>query len=262
MVTFIDTELHLGHHGAADPSPYLNALLIPGLSLGHPEATSLSVWQPGWHAISGDADNSLLPIHSLAGNIATRCSGLTQHEASEGHPFIDDIQTPVDFSVQQAFSQAPSGGSQFRGMFYSSHVAHPKFTNILDLDLDFNALHAFQAPIQDVADNYMILTPPFSAAVPTSDLLIPTRFGAQVAAPAPAPVPSKCHFVCTNCNKIFKRDSDRIGHENSIHFNHHGAHLCPIVGCAKAQGKGFSRPDKVTEHLWKCHGDLGFLKRT
>jgi hypothetical protein len=62
------------------------------------------------------------------------------------------------------------------------------------------------------------------------------------------------------CNKTFKRDADRSRHEYSVHFKNSGLHLCPIVGCPKSYGKGYSRPDKITEHLWKKHANLGFTK--
>lgn len=70
-------------------------------------------------------------------------------------------------------------------------------------------------------------------------------------------------FPCQlGCGKTFKRDADRARHENSrVHRIVQGHHLCPITGCRKSQGIGFSRSDKVTEHLWKKHADLGYKKR-
>jgi hypothetical protein len=62
------------------------------------------------------------------------------------------------------------------------------------------------------------------------------------------------------CVQTFKRDADRSRHEQSVHFKNPGLHLCPIAGCPKSYGKGYSRPDKVTEHLWKKHANLGFTK--
>ena len=62
------------------------------------------------------------------------------------------------------------------------------------------------------------------------------------------------------CVQTFKRDADRSRHEQSVHFKNPGLHLCPIAGCPKSYAKGYSRPDKVTEHLWKKHANLGFTK--
>jgi len=67
-------------------------------------------------------------------------------------------------------------------------------------------------------------------------------------------------YNCSHCMRSFKRDSDRIRHENATHLGQ--VYLCPVAGCVKSQGQGYSRPDKVTEHLWKKHGNLGFVKRT
>jgi hypothetical protein len=62
------------------------------------------------------------------------------------------------------------------------------------------------------------------------------------------------------CNKAFKRDADRSRHEYSVHYKSSGLRLCPITGCPKSYRKGYSRSDKVTEHLWKKHANLGFTK--
>ncbi|KAF8846741.1 hypothetical protein BDZ45DRAFT_682355 [Acephala macrosclerotiorum] len=78
--------------------------------------------------------------------------------------------------------------------------------------------------------------------------------------PAPAPTPTALH-ACNfpACNKRFKRPYDLVRHQNSVHMN--ANHLCPIAGCPKARnGAGYRRSDKVTEHLWKKHGDLGYTK--
>jgi hypothetical protein len=64
----------------------------------------------------------------------------------------------------------------------------------------------------------------------------------------------------TACSKSFTRDADRIRHENQVHRTQPGLHVCPIIGCPKSLGNGYSRADKVVEHLWKKHGDLGFVK--
>ena len=75
--------------------------------------------------------------------------------------------------------------------------------------------------------------------------------------------PSNQRFSCSSCLQTFKRDKDRIRHENNVHrANPNLAHYCPIQGCVKNQGQGYSRADKVTEHLWKVHANLGYTKRT
>lgn len=79
----------------------------------------------------------------------------------------------------------------------------------------------------------------------------------------PAPLFQTTALIpCTypTCNKTFKRASDRTRHEDSVHLNNPGIHLCPVPGCVKSHGKGYSRSDKVTEHLWKKHANLGYTK--
>ncbi|KAH8749808.1 hypothetical protein BGZ57DRAFT_1010450 [Hyaloscypha finlandica] len=81
--------------------------------------------------------------------------------------------------------------------------------------------------------------------------------------PAPQqPLPPQ-RFPCTllGCTKSFKRHSDRIRHQNTVHMARQGLHLCPVAGCPKSHGAGFKRSDKLTEHLWKKHGDRGYTKR-
>jgi hypothetical protein len=71
-------------------------------------------------------------------------------------------------------------------------------------------------------------------------------------------------FTCGrgNCTKAFRRKADLVRHRKTIHGVNHILHFCPILGCAKSQGHGhgYSRDDKLTEHMWKKHGNLGFSK--
>ncbi|KAH6702973.1 hypothetical protein BKA61DRAFT_661338 [Leptodontidium sp. MPI-SDFR-AT-0119] len=70
---------------------------------------------------------------------------------------------------------------------------------------------------------------------------------------------------CTQfrCFVTFKRDADRIRrHEAAIHGINQALYLCSVLGCGKDQGRGYTRKDKLTEHLWKKHGNLGYVKRT
>ncbi|CZR61319.1 uncharacterized protein PAC_11215 [Phialocephala subalpina] len=85
-----------------------------------------------------------------------------------------------------------------------------------------------------------------------------------VPAPTQLPVPAQptaLHHSCKwpSCNIAFKRRSDLTRHRDTVHFPLQG-HFCAIAGCTKASGAGYNRADKVTEHLWKKHGDLGYTK--
>lgn len=198
------------------------------------------------------------------------CGGCSQsqHRAPDALSFNNYLQTPVNSFAQETVGQALLGVSRFNWILSSNHNTNPNSGNdFTDLDWDFNAQQSFQDIIQEGGYNDMIPMPrprpmpPFPSSVPTPGFLIPAYSSAPVV--ALPPVLPDGRFACTNpaCNKTFKRDADRVRHEVSIHSNHPGAHLCPIPGCAKGQGKGFSRPDKVTEHLWKFHWNLGFVKR-
>ena len=82
-------------------------------------------------------------------------------------------------------------------------------------------------------------------------------------AQAPPALLAAPSFPCTQlgCTRSFQRDSDRTRHQNTVHSARQGLHLCPVPGCPKSYGTGYSRTDKVTEHLWKKHGDRGYTKR-
>ena len=102
-----------------------------------------------------------------------------------------------------------------------------------------------------------------SQQTPSPNPPLPTHLpGPSPQAPAPTRQRPNARIACTYppCTKTFRRDYERIRHENSKHVNIQGTHLCPITGCSKNQGKGYSRSDKVTEHLWKKHANLGYTK--
>jgi hypothetical protein len=85
---------------------------------------------------------------------------------------------------------------------------------------------------------------------------------ASTSAPAVAASTPNTRIPCTNptCTRTFKRHFERIRHEASVHRTNRQRYLCPITGCSKSHGKGYTRSDKVTEHLWKKHANLGYMK--
>ncbi|CAG8977382.1 hypothetical protein HYALB_00007012 [Hymenoscyphus albidus] len=66
--------------------------------------------------------------------------------------------------------------------------------------------------------------------------------------------------ICTHCYMAFSRDADRARHERSVHSP--ATFICPVTTCPKHRGRPYSRQDKLTEHLWKKHANLGYTKRT
>ncbi|PMD27001.1 hypothetical protein NA56DRAFT_640801 [Hyaloscypha hepaticicola] len=76
-----------------------------------------------------------------------------------------------------------------------------------------------------------------------------------------APVQIQC--TALGCSATFKREPDRLRHEAAVHGINQllQLYLCPVIDCSKSQGSGYTRKDKLTEHLWKKHGNLGYAKR-
>jgi len=85
-----------------------------------------------------------------------------------------------------------------------------------------------------------------------------------VPAPDFAAPPTQGPFACTqlNCFSTFIRDKDRARRESSVHGIGRPLYLCQVPGCIKSIGAGYTRKDKLTEHMWKKHGNLGHVKRT
>lgn len=81
------------------------------------------------------------------------------------------------------------------------------------------------------------------------------------------PAAARRPFRCSTCNKRFTRYSDQQRHTNTVHRNilqaqglAQNQHFCHVPGCSKARGVGYSRADKLTEHMWKKHANLGYTK--
>jgi hypothetical protein len=83
-----------------------------------------------------------------------------------------------------------------------------------------------------------------------------------VPAPVPAAAPIRGTIPCSIpwCTKTFRRKHEQVRHEASVHGINQGVHRCQVIGCP-SYGRGFSRKDKLTEHKWRKHANLGFVKR-
>jgi hypothetical protein len=132
-------------------------------------------------------------------------------------------------------------------------------------DTDFGE----SAPVGHAIQRYEHIPGPDANGEHTSDSYTP--FGgwspatqsmqAPPAIATQAPVPIQC--TALSCSAIFKREPDRLRHEAAVHGINQllQLYLCPVNGCPKSQGSGYTRKDKLTEHLWKKHGNLGYVKR-
>ncbi|KAH8746890.1 hypothetical protein BGZ57DRAFT_917260 [Hyaloscypha finlandica] len=130
----------------------------------------------------------------------------------------------------------------------SSHV-----TFDLDLDAILDSLENFSSHSKspDSTQSYCRLS-----RAPS----IPQTVSATSNINAPTQVQPLTRFQCGHCSQSFKRDYDRGRHERSIHSSAYGRFVCPIAECPRSQGAGYCRADKVKEHLWRKHGDLGYAK--
>ncbi|TVY20639.1 hypothetical protein LARI1_G004560 [Lachnellula arida] len=128
-------------------------------------------------------------------------------------------------------------------------------------DTQAAATNPTQWDAMDFSDNMLAGFPIVTGSASGNDNS-PPPFTLPAAPPAVSPASiAPQRIPCTFCPHTFARASDRTRHENSKHLTIPGTHLCPVPGCVMSRGNGFSRADKVTEHLWRKHGGLGFVKR-
>lgn len=120
----------------------------------------------------------------------------------------------------------------------------------LDLGVDFNFGSDHNLDLESYSN--VLLDPYVNFITTPQDELAP------VAQQGQAP-----RFSCSQpgCSKTFSRkDSLRRHEKGRAHCLVWGLHMCHISGCRMSRGKGFSRHDKVIEHLYMQHADLGYTK--
>ncbi len=118
------------------------------------------------------------------------------------------------------------------------------------------------APLNVPYENYLLEVPTFASSSHAPFIGQPEAPNVQEVPPVFA-ASSQAQVICLQdgCWVTFKRDSDRIRHESAIHGIGRPLHLCSVQGCPKSIGAGYTRKDKLTEHMWKKHANLGFTKR-
>ena len=139
---------------------------------------------------------------------------------------------------------------------------HGDTNESLDNQFDFGGLPAQSIPLDCAAsDSVNPIQWPLEDQFHGQNNPAPDSFGnlnPQSLLDSDIPIP--CHQF--GCFATFKRDPDRIRHEAAVHGINKATYLCHVVGYNKSQGVGYTRKDKLTEHLWKKHGNLGYVKRT
>jgi hypothetical protein len=138
--------------------------------------------------------------------------------------------------------------------------------------MDLNPQHPCgpmaQSPITPVAANFNFGDASASIANTSMPVAAPiTQVLATQTIPAPVPATAQTRargtMPCTApwCLMTFKRKHERDRHAASVHGTNHRLYLCHVNGCPKNRGTPFSRQDKLTEHMWKKHGNMGYAKR-
>jgi hypothetical protein len=169
------------------------------------------------------------------------------------------------FPLPENFNQEPSSAAFSIADMFTGNAVFNNFNIVGNTyDSPITVLYGFPDTSLDAMNNEfhtlsagdqglnMALAPP---VLPAS---APTSVSASTRAPTH---PFRCRVV--GCGRSFTRNGDLVRHDTTVHrrmVQGQHYHLCPVNGCPKAAGRGYSRPDKVTEHLWKKHADLGYTK--
>ncbi len=230
-------------------------------------------------------------LHTTGTSIAIGLSSLGLDSASASGLQSYGSQNLWDQTLSQNEAVAVSSwgksmiGPLFNGAFRPSNVdggvihagvgfpmPWPTNTNV-EGDFQQGVGSNLVAPSTPWDDGNIIWQPAFATAFPSQQNPGPNQPlsanlpGPQLSAPAPAPVLAATNaavptprFQCTMCTRPFRRDFERTRHEASVHGINRRLHLCPVPGCPKSHGNGFSRTNKVTEHLWRKHANLGYTR--
>jgi hypothetical protein len=168
-----------------------------------------------------------------------------------------DLFNVSEFGIQEQMMPLSNDAGDIDGMT----VCHGHPTQNAENEFDFSGLPAQSISVDCAADSVNPIQWPLGDQFhgknnPASDFI--GNLNPQSLLDSEIPIP--CHQF--GCFATFKRDPDRIRHEAAVHGINKATYLCHVVGCNKSQGVGYTRKDKLTEHLWKKHGNLGYVKRT
>ena len=253
------------------------ALAGPGI---FPEAAGDNLTSHAFSSLSADQ------IHSVVDDVPRNAGQVIfSHDVSQGYPsYTDHLRQPYWLGAPENHGSnstlADAGTSYFDDdgflLTFDQQLGAPapqtQSNTMCATTSNNNAVDSFDGSMGNSFQTPFTLNPPLS----TLDWNVAFPFlglntsAAQVARPfqvmqtTAAPIQQRVSILCTQfgCFVTFKRDTDRLRHEAAVHGINQRLHLCPVLGCPKSQGKAYSRVDKLTEHMWKKHGNLGFVKRT
>jgi hypothetical protein len=123
---------------------------------------------------------------------------------------------------------------------------HTGLDNSMPIHRDMSFTNETTSPV-DGYDSTIPQVMLLSAAIPVAQSLPPTST-ANIST-----TPQRVPCTQTGCSRTFPRRSDIQSHVGSAHGNHRQI-FCPHMGCAKSQGAGFSRRDKLSTRLQATHG--------
>ncbi|RDW80346.1 hypothetical protein BP5796_05044 [Coleophoma crateriformis] len=217
-------------------------------------------WNTGFDNTNPSIGNELQsPSFATPPNSGSNWSSIFPSAVNDNYPSIDGpiaATLNADISVQQqAFDRDNHLSPVAQQVVPTSNTTGPAQQQVFD---DNYLFHIFNPilPIFDAAAPEQQQAFDDTYLLPVGEPLVATFNDTTLAQQQPIP----CSLF--PCTKTFTRHADRIRHETTaaIHNGNRG-HICPVPGCRKGQDGGFSRADKLTEHMWKKHADLGYAKK-
>ncbi|KAM3080563.1 hypothetical protein ACMFMG_005505 [Clarireedia jacksonii] len=210
---------------------------LPALSLSHDKwpVAGLCTNCGHWHDTINVVDSST-PVAQLT--ILYGDSGLT-------------LPHDVEFPLNDSILLGGNGQDSFLPFGYynplpSSDGAFPHVDNLMGQEGQLTGQYPFPVAGNSQSNDF------------TLAMVNPAVAGDVTTAPAPTaiiePAPHQ-RVHCRTCPKTFSRASDLRRHITSVHkIGPQALHLCTIPGCPKSIAPGYSRRDKVVDHLRKVHG--------
>jgi hypothetical protein len=157
------------------------------------------------------------------------------------HLYMNNIMDQASFAPFGNYDMLPPNELALLGFSYSQgHQDQSMFSqNIMPLNDNFQQADTTPSTINLLA----------AANAPTGPM-------AAIQGPPVVAQPALYQRIpCTLCVRTFGRQSDLTRHMTSVHnVGPQVLHFCTVLGCPKSIGAGFSRKDKVAEHLRRVHG--------
>jgi len=207
--------------------------------------------------VSATASNPSLPSN-IVDRTGFNNSNISAQPPQEDASTLEAFDTSMPWGNMDAFT---IGSNIVNGVHEPSNMPSSLpngFSASLPQVLDFLAMNMEDDPPMNYVQEPSIASWHANIGSPSKGINEPvTEIGALTKLEMPT---SRIPCGQLGCTETFSRPSDRIRHFDTVHHASHSPHLCPVAGCTKNRGRGYSRADKLTEHLWRKHADLGYKK--